>query len=482
MTISILQFTRFARRPASKAWPLLALVLLVGVAVYLWMAPILQERRLRAASLDQLQAASRREPNNPRIFYYLGLHLQGLGQTGAAQDAYARAITLDPGGMAATVRDLHQRGASPAVPTDRLVQDASVLLARNDLDAAECGFNAILARDPTSAASYYSLGLILDTRGKTDEAFRAYSLAVQLQPTLYEARYRLALLYYHSGFEDEAERRMTALVAESPNVSRYWYGLGGCIKDDESRNLVAEADYRRASVLDPRSGECALALAGTEAKAHQDEAAERDGRRALALSPGNPAPTLALGLFLLDRKLSPDGQAEAVRLLRATLALAPHDPAALAGLGRVALGEGKPREAVALLEEAEARSPGDPKLWYALGAAYARLGNKSRAAYCRAASLGLFDYTRNLGFAQELAQKNMADPKLRLRLARLYAQGGQYAWALNQYGVCRHLDPGNREAAQEMAALTRRLRASGQMPSMSSFDGMVRASVKSKPQ
>ena len=482
MTISILQFTRFTRRPVPKAWPLLVLVLLVGIAAYLWTVPTLQEHRLQAASLDQLQAASRREPNNPRVFYYLGLHLQGLGQTGAAKDAYARAITLDPSGMVATIRDLHQRGALAGVPTDRLVQDASALLARNDLDAAERGFDAILARDPTSAAACYSLGLILDTRGKTDEAFRAYSRAVQLQPTLYEARYRLALLYYHSGFEDEAERRMTALVAESPNVSRYWYGLGVCIRDDEARNLIALADFRRASALDPRSGECALILAGTEAKANQDEAAERDGRRALALSPGAPAPLLALGLFLLDHRLSPDGQAEAVRLLRAALALSPHDPAALAGLGRAALGEGKSREAVALLEAAEARSPGDPKIWYALGAAYARLGNKPRAAYCRTASLSLFDYTRNLGFAQELAQKNMADPKLRLRLARLYAQGGQYAWALNQYGVCRHLDPGSGEAAQEMSALTRRLRASGQMPSMSSFDGMVRASVKSKPQ
>ena len=104
-----------------KLWPLFVLIVLIGAAVYLWTAPILQERRLQTSTLDQLQAASRREPNNARVFYYLGLHLQGLGQTEAAQNAYVRAVTLDPNGLAATIRDLHQRKTQAAIPTDRLI-------------------------------------------------------------------------------------------------------------------------------------------------------------------------------------------------------------------------------------------------------------------------------------------------------------------------------------------------------------------------
>ena len=481
MTLPFLQSLRATRRPAPKAWLLLTLAALACVAAYLWTAPILQERRLQAASLDQLQTAARREPNNARLFYHLGLHLQGLGQTGAAQQAYARAATLDPGGMDATIRDLRRQPEQAAVPTDRLVEDAGALLARGDTDRAERGFNAILARDPSSAPSLYSLGLILEARGKTDEAFRAYSRAAQFQPKLYEARYHLALLYYRSGFPDEAERRMTTLVQEAPNVSRYWYGLGVCVKDDDARNLAAQTDFRRACSLDPRSGECALALADTEAKAHQDAAAERDGRRALALSPGESAPALALGLFLLDHVLSPEGQAEATRLLQNARALSPQDPSVLTGLGQAALTQGKPQEAVRLLEAAEVRSPGDPKIWYVLGTAYARLGNRARAGYCRAASGGLSDYVRQLGFAEELTRKSLGDPRLRLRLARLYAQGGQYARAINQYGMCRRLDPANADAPRELDALTRRLRATGQMPSMSAFNGMMSASVKNRP-
>lgn len=469
-------------RIASRWWLLLALAALLGLAAYLWTMPLRAERRWQHASLDQLQAASRQEPSNARVFFYLGLHLQGLGQMGAAQAAYARAVALDPAGMTAILQDLRQKGArATLLPTDRLVQDANLLLAHSQVADAERAYTTILIRDPKSALSYYSLGLIWESQGKTDEAFRAYNRAIHLQPDLLEAQYHLALLYYGSGFPDEAERRMKILVAEAPKVSRYWYGLGNCVKDDDARNLDAEADFRRAANLDSRSGECALALADTEAKGHQDAAAERDYRQALTLSPGDPAPSLALGLFLLDRRFSPDGQAEAVRLLRSALALSPHDPAALTGLGQAALNQGKPQEAVGLLEDAEVHSPGDPKIWYVLGTAYSRLGNMKRADYCRAASTGLSAYIRQLGFVQELAQQHLKDPLLRLKLARLYAQGGQYARAINQYQMCRRLDPGNPSVPKELATLTKQLRKTGQMPSMSSFNGMVIASVKNQP-
>ena len=304
---------------------------------------------------------------------------------------------------------------------------------------------------------------------------------MHLDPRLLEAQYHVALLYYRTGFPDEAERRMKVLVQRAPKVSQYWYGLGNCVKEDDARNLDAQADFQRATTLDPRSGECRLALADTEAKDHQDAAAEKDYRLALSLSPGDTGPTLALGLFLLDHRFSAVGQAEAVRLLQSALALSPHDPAALTGLGQAALNAGKPQRAVKFLEDAEAHSPGDPKVWYVLGTAYDHLGSAKRADYCRLASRGLSDYTRQLGFVQELAQKNRQDPLLRLKLARLYAQGGQYARAINQYQMCRHLDPTNRSAPNELAVLTKQLEASGQMPSMTAFNGMIVASVKNQP-
>src|SRR5581483_1214634 len=88
--------TRFwQNRCAARRLELLALPLLLAVAAYLWTAPIRAERALRSASFDTLIAASKREPNNPRVFYHLGLRLQTFGQIGPARAAFARAATLD---------------------------------------------------------------------------------------------------------------------------------------------------------------------------------------------------------------------------------------------------------------------------------------------------------------------------------------------------------------------------------------------------
>src|SRR5262249_12871272 len=74
---------------------LAALLLLSVVAVYLWTAPMRAERTLRNASFNELRAASRRDPDNPRVVYYLGMRLRDLGQPGPADAAFARAAMLD---------------------------------------------------------------------------------------------------------------------------------------------------------------------------------------------------------------------------------------------------------------------------------------------------------------------------------------------------------------------------------------------------
>src|SRR5690348_4848551 len=61
---------------------LLLLVALIIVAAYLWTGPWRAERALRGASFDTLLAASKRDPNNPRVFYYLGQRLRDLGHLG----------------------------------------------------------------------------------------------------------------------------------------------------------------------------------------------------------------------------------------------------------------------------------------------------------------------------------------------------------------------------------------------------------------
>jgi len=74
---------------------LLLLPALAAVAVYLWTVPARSERGLRNSSFEQLIARSKREKNNPRVFYHLGLRLRAFGQDGPARASFERAATLD---------------------------------------------------------------------------------------------------------------------------------------------------------------------------------------------------------------------------------------------------------------------------------------------------------------------------------------------------------------------------------------------------
>src|SRR5262249_37657626 len=74
---------------------LLLLLLLLPVGLYVWTAPAREERALATAPFGQLLAASTRDPNNARVFYYLGLRLRQFGQAAPARAAFERASSLD---------------------------------------------------------------------------------------------------------------------------------------------------------------------------------------------------------------------------------------------------------------------------------------------------------------------------------------------------------------------------------------------------
>src|SRR5215470_6308161 len=88
--------TRFwSDRRALRRGEIALLVLLVAIAVSLWTAPYRAERALRQASFSELVAASKKDSDNPRLFFHLGTRLRSLGQTDPARAAFERAATLD---------------------------------------------------------------------------------------------------------------------------------------------------------------------------------------------------------------------------------------------------------------------------------------------------------------------------------------------------------------------------------------------------
>ncbi|MCA1596154.1 MAG: hypothetical protein LC772_06985, partial [Chloroflexi bacterium] len=81
-----------------RFWRIELLVLILLMAVFVWqkISPAIENRELQHESLSALIARSRREPNNPQVFYRLGIRLNALGQTGPAGAAFERASVLAP--------------------------------------------------------------------------------------------------------------------------------------------------------------------------------------------------------------------------------------------------------------------------------------------------------------------------------------------------------------------------------------------------
>ena len=63
------------------------------------------------------------------------------------------------------------------------------------------------------------------------------------------------------------------------------------------------------------------------------------------------------------------------------------------------------------------------------------------------------DFQTERDNTEEQTRLHMKDPALRLKLARLYARGGQYAKAINQYQMCLSLDAKKTEAGKELEAI-----------------------------
>jgi tetratricopeptide (TPR) repeat protein len=142
-------------------------------------------RRAAAEARDRASAMS------ADAWFELGFELE-VSSVEEAEDAYGRAIALDPGHADAHVnlgRLLHERRA-PA--------------------AAEDHYRKALAIDPGHAVATFNLGVALEDLGRVREAIASYERAIALDANNADAHYNLAGLYEKRGEKAEAVRHLKA--------------------------------------------------------------------------------------------------------------------------------------------------------------------------------------------------------------------------------------------------------------------------------
>jgi tetratricopeptide (TPR) repeat protein len=195
-----------------------------------------------AASIDLRRDPDRREravrralevdPGNPDVVYEVGSVLQQLGRPADALPFFQRHLDM--------VDDDQQT----------LVQIGKCYTDLNRLDEAEAALRSALAAGD-DAVGYYNLGIVLEQRGRVDDAEQSYRRAVELGPGLARARNNLAGLLAQRGRLEDAAALLTEAIRLDPSMPDAFTNLSAVLLQ-QGRYADAARQARLAIEMDPR--------------------------------------------------------------------------------------------------------------------------------------------------------------------------------------------------------------------------------------
>jgi tetratricopeptide (TPR) repeat protein len=130
-------------------------------------------------------------------------------------------------------------------------------------DDAIAAYRRVVAIDPTYAAAWNNLGLLLHRMGKLDEAGKAYESAIAQDATCCEAIYNLGSLAEDRGDLEDAVRCYREALALSPDYGDAHFNLAGALAR-AGRADEAVAHWQRYLELDSGSPWARIARAHLE--------------------------------------------------------------------------------------------------------------------------------------------------------------------------------------------------------------------------
>ena len=379
---------------------------------------ILQTYSLFREAIKYYQYAADLDRNEFRWIYYLGLVEAEQGECEQAASHLRLALHIDPDYVPAK---LHL---------------ANCLLASADWDGSQLLYNEIVKQDPDNPDAYYGLGRIRASRHDYVAAAQAYNKALAEFPPFGAAHYALALAYRALGDTERAEEQLRLfeehktdapaandqLLIEVHALNRsaiFQVQVGidlerqGKVEESAAAhekalsidgNLVqahinliklygelgqfekAEQHYRAATQLDPASAESYYNYGVLLLSAEKYQGSEDAFRKTIDINPYYADAHNNLGYLLERKRLLLEAAAEYQRAIENK----PSDRQAHFNLGRILVNERKYQEGIAELEKTIA--PEDektPRYLYALGAAFARWGDRQSALrYIRRARQG----------------------------------------------------------------------------------------------
>jgi arylsulfatase A-like enzyme/Tfp pilus assembly protein PilF len=214
-------------------------------------------------------AASRRVDPKDRVEVWAAIE-DGIDRTArdpqAAQRAFARALSLDPGNGLA------------------MKYLADVSFRAGKLAAARDGYRRAVAAGFRHPDVFVNLASIAEREGKTGEARAALTEAVQSAPADADAWNRLGLLEARSGDLAAARRAFTSAMAAAPDRAEPYYNLA-IVERRAGNEAAAQLGLQEALARDPSYPEAHYELGTGYLMAKQAERALTEYRAALAARP-----------------------------------------------------------------------------------------------------------------------------------------------------------------------------------------------------
>ena len=357
----------------------------------------------RAAEIC-LRRAHLLDPKTFDWLYYLGASQTALGNNAEAAATFEQALRLRPDYVPAHLRR------------------ADALLAAGNLEGA----TAIYTRYADDPTALYGLGRAQSALGRIDDAIASLTKACELFPGFGAAHYALSQVLRRAGRAGDAARHvalyekdklgappsgdplMTALRALSAGAAARV--KEGVRLEQEGRLAEAAAAHEKALTIDPKLAQAHVNLVSLYGRLGNPERALRHYREAVALNPNLPDAHYNYGVLV-------HGQgkiAEAREAYRQAIRINPNYAEAHNNLGDCLQREGKLAEARSHFEQAIRSRPdfraahfhlgrllanrgaydaaighflrtltpedeSTPSYLYALGAAYARAGDRESA-------------------------------------------------------------------------------------------------------
>lgn len=247
------------------------------------------------AAEDSLRRYLTSHANSADALYMLGFVLNRQNRPAESLYAYTQAATLAP----------------PSGDDLKIVGLNYVLL--DDYTDATKWLEIAVERDPKNVDAWYYLGRVYYSKGRMDDARKAFFSVLTLDPQNVKAKNNLGLVLESEGQSAaamEAYRTAIAWQEQSPHPSEQPHVNLGNLLLEQGQTKEAVAQLEKAVTLAPNNAYCHLTLGVAYRQLGQLKAAQRELEAATRLEPGNAKAHYQLGRLYKDMRDLNRAQAE----------------------------------------------------------------------------------------------------------------------------------------------------------------------------